>query len=81
MCIYIYDSQFNLGMIRIHGSCPAESGLLLVKEKLETFRISIDKDVVCTVSDGASVMEKFGKLYPVLHQLCYSSCCSKRFLS
>ena len=65
-------NSINLGLIRIHGSCPAEKIVELVTNKLEEFSLDLEKDVVGMTSDGASVMVKFGRLSPGYLQLCYN---------
>lgn len=62
----------NLGMVPVVGSCPAEKALELVKEKLKSFNIIFNDDIVATMSDGAAVMQKFGRLSSQFHQLCYN---------
>ena len=73
--IHIYyeggDSD-NLGLIRIHGSCPADKMIELVSSKLNLFEIDYEKDVVATTSDGASVMTRFRSLCTEVLQLCYN---------
>lgn len=75
MNVHIYyesgESQ-NLGLVRIHGSCPAEKLVELVNNRLRSFHINFDQDIVGTTSDGASVMIKFGSLTPSELQLCYN---------
>jgi len=39
---------------------------------LESFHLKFEKYVIAVTSDGAAVMEKFGKLSPSIHQLCYN---------
>ena len=63
---------WNLGMIRIHGSLPAEAIVDSVESRLKEFGISLADHIVSCVTDGASVMTKFGKLVPCEHNLCYS---------
>jgi len=69
-----YDNKDsdNLGMVPVVGSCPAEKILELVKEKLKSFNIIFNEDIVSTMSDGAAVMQKFGRLSSQFHQLCYN---------
>lgn len=73
--IHIYyssgDSE-NLGLVRIEGSCPAEKLIELVDEKLKSFGLDFNKDIVSTTSDGARVMVKFGRLSQPHQQLCYN---------
>jgi hypothetical protein len=39
---------------------------------VKEFELNMANYVVCSVSDGASVMVTFGKLAPIEHQTCYS---------
>jgi len=75
MNIHIYynttDSD-NLGLVPIEGSCTAEKTLELVDKKLNSFDVSFKQDIVSVMSDGAAVMQKFGKLSPAYQQLCYN---------
>ena len=65
------DLVKNLGMIPIFGSMPAESAVKLATQRLKDFDIDMEKDIVGSTADGASVMTKFGKLIPPLHVSCY----------
>lgn len=62
---------FNLGIIRIKSTCPAEVVEELTEEKLKEFELSLF-DIVGVTSDGAAVMVKFGRQFGVIHQLCYN---------
>ena len=66
------NEHWNLGLKRISGSLPADKAVSIVTEKLEEFGLNIADQIVCSVTDGASVMVKFGKLIPTEHQTCYS---------
>ena len=45
----------------------------MLKEKLAKFGVIPVVHVVASTTDGAKVMEKFGKIMkPVWHQLCYA---------
>ena len=73
--IYEYRSTYqrevwNLGMQRIVGSLPAEGVVELVRQKLAEFWDKLDKLIVATVNDGASVMVNYGKLIEPEQQLC-----------
>lgn len=60
----------NLGLIRVHGSATAEACKNLLEQKLEEVDLCLKNDVVAVVTDGASVMLKFGRLIGKHHQLC-----------
>ena len=70
--LHTRDEFWNFGMQRITGSMPAEKVVELVRNKLLEFGIYLDKHVVATVNDGASVMVKYGKLIEPEQQLCYA---------
>lgn len=61
---------FNLGLIRVHGSLPAEACVAKVNMKLDEFGLSLEKDISCIKTDGANVMKKVGRLVPSEHLLC-----------
>ena len=50
----------------------AERVVDLVRQKLFEFGIDLNKHIVATVNDGASVMVKYGKLIEAEQQLCYA---------
>lgn len=61
---------YNLGMIRVQGSMPAEACINKLKSKLQEFGLSLDEDIVCICTDGASVMKKVGRLVSSHKVLC-----------
>ena len=61
----------NLGMISVYGSCTADTTQELYDKRLEKFGLN-SNDIVGTSSDGAAVMEKFGKQIESLHIMCYA---------
>lgn len=62
---------FNLGLIRIPGSCPAEEVERLFWIKLQEFGMNKEDVIGCT-SDGARVMIKFARMLDAIHQLCFN---------
>lgn len=70
--LHMQAKHFNLGLNRIRGSCNAENCIDLVKKKLNSFGIELQKDIIAMTTDGASVMVKVGKLMPCYQQLCYA---------
>lgn len=66
------DFFWNLGLIRVYGSMPAESRVSILNTKLTEFGLILEKDIVNITTDGASVMKKLGRLITPLHQLCYA---------
>ncbi|CAH0405771.1 unnamed protein product [Chilo suppressalis] len=63
---------WNLGLIRVFGSMPAENGVSILKTKLTEFGLILEKDIINITTDGASVMKKLGRLISPSHQLCYA---------
>lgn len=61
---------WSLGLVRVHGSMPAENCVILLRNKLKSFGLNLDTDIVGVCTDGASVMCKVGKLISTEHQLC-----------
>ena len=59
-------------MIRIQGSLNTAKAIKLVEERLQLFGLDLNKDVVATVKDGASLMVKFGKEICLEHVICYA---------
>jgi hypothetical protein len=61
----------SLGLIRVYGSLPAKKFIEQIRQKLDTFGLSLDTDIIAETTDGCSVMVKIGKLLrKSLHQLC-----------
>ncbi|KAJ2948892.1 hypothetical protein O0L34_g5823 [Tuta absoluta] len=65
-------NHFNLGLVRICGSATAEHCIGLLKERLASFGLDLDTDIIANTTDGASVMVKLGKLLNCSHQLCFT---------
>ena len=59
-------------MTRISGSLPAEKAAAAITEKVAEFGLEIGDSIICSVTDGASMMVKFGKLVPTEHQTCHT---------
>ena len=73
MNINLHDSEgktYNLGLVRILGSCTSEKILNMVNERLLNFGLNLEDHIVGATSDGAAVMVKFGRLAPSICQLC-----------
>lgn len=67
------DSKiWNLGLVRIRGSLDAEKCLALVEKRLKRFNLLITDNIVCIITDGASVMTKIGKITTTYQQLCFA---------
>lgn len=63
---------WNVGLIRILGSMPAEKGVSLLTQRLKIFNLNLDNDIVSVTTDGASVMKKMGSLIKCNQQLCFA---------
>lgn len=61
---------WNLGLLRINGSLPAKKCVELLSDKLNHYGLSLEKNIICLINDGAAVMQKVGKLVPAAQQLC-----------
>jgi len=73
MNINVHDKTsrvFNLGLIRIVGTCKAEKVVATVTNHLKEFHLSFENDIVATSNDGASVMVKYGRECPTEMQIC-----------
>lgn len=70
--IHHVDTNFNLGLVPVYGSCNAGRILELVQERLAEFNLNIITDVISATNDGAAVMVSFGKLSKIINQECYS---------
>jgi hypothetical protein len=54
------------------GSLTSERSLELVAKKLDMYGLTLENDIICIITDGASVMTKMGRLSPTYHQLCFA---------
>lgn len=63
------DTMWNLGLVRVQGSLPAEKCVDIIYKKLMDFKLNMN-DIVSVTTDGASVMVKLGKIINAEHQLC-----------
>ena len=70
--IHQKNKHWNLGLTRVSGSFPAEKAAEIVSERVEEFGLNLADWIVCSVTDGASMMVKFGKIVPTEHQTCYT---------
>ena len=68
--IHYVGGYINLGMIALIGKMDAENIIKIIQMKLEEFKLSYTDDIACSVTDGASVMVKMGRLSPCQHQQC-----------
>ena len=51
---------------------PASKAIDLITKKHDSFGLSLDKDIVASVTDGASLMKKIGYDTKLEHQMCYN---------
>ncbi|GBN32255.1 hypothetical protein AVEN_159821-1 [Araneus ventricosus] len=65
------EKHFNLGLIRIHGSCIAEHTNSLIKKNAWKASVLI-LTLILIDTDGASVMVKVGKLMSFYQKLCFA---------
>ena len=75
MCLNLHGREsevIGLGMVRVHGTLPAEKAVQLTRNKLNEFGLSVEKHILGVVSDGASVMVKYVRLLGVAHQICHA---------
>ena len=72
MNLYLHHEQSfqSLGMVRVKGSMKTEKPIKLVRERLSKFNLNLDTVIVSTVTDGASVVMKFGRDTRPLHIAC-----------
>ena len=63
---------WSLGLVRVQGKMPATTCIALLEKKLGEFGLDLKHDIVCIVTDGASVMTAVGKLIDAEQQLCYA---------
>jgi len=57
-------------MVRVKGSMKTEKPIKLVRERLSKFNLNLDTVIVSTITDGASVVMKFGRDTRPLHIVC-----------
>ena len=74
MNVNVHGSKniWNLGLSRINGRFAAENCVKLLEDKLESFQLNIRNDISCIVTDGASMMQKVGRLLPCEQILCFA---------
>ena len=61
------EKKFNcLGLRRIKGRCPGTKLAQHFREHFDKYGVNL-KSVVCVTTDGASIMNVFGRELPCLH--------------
>ena len=69
--LHLPDGDFiRIGLKRIRGSMKAEGCLKLTEEILDFYDLMV-KDSPASCTDGASLMEKYGRLLKIIHQMCH----------
>ena len=63
----------SLGLVRINGSMNTEKAIQFVRDHLEKFHLNLDNDIIATITEGASVMMKFGKTTTPIHIACLAN--------
>ncbi|KAG5667441.1 hypothetical protein PVAND_015421 [Polypedilum vanderplanki] len=66
------NATYNTGLVRILDSCPAEDMLIIIKNHLNDFGISLDKDIVGSTQDGAAINKKFIRISNIIGQFCFN---------
>lgn len=74
MNIIIHTNQklFNIGLVRMKKSGTAVNCIQYLEDRLKEFGVLLSEDVVSFTTDGASTMQKIGKLIVPKQQLCYA---------
>ena len=68
----VVGTVWSLGLVCVSGSMPSAKCIQLVENKLKENGLSLQNDIVCITTDGASLMTKVGKSIAAFHQLCYA---------
>lgn len=61
---------FNLGLVFIPGKCGAVEVRDMVLKHLDKFGLKLERHIVACTTDGAAVMQKFGRESPTEMMLC-----------
>jgi len=74
--VHALNGKFwSLGLTRVEGSMCAKDCIKLAQTRLSLHGLSLQNDIVCIITDGASVMSKVGKLLAgtgPYQQLCFA---------
>lgn len=69
--VHVNDGRkYNLGLVFIPGKCGAEEVKSIVMKHLHEFGLSMQRHVLASTTDGAAVMQKFGRECPTEMVLC-----------
>ena len=67
------EKLYGLGILRIKESFPAEKAAKVLEERLASYGLSLDEDIFGATTDGASVMQKLGRILDLsCHQMCHA---------
>jgi len=61
---------YNLGLVRICGSVPAETMVKVVDKRLEEFGIDSSREICAAISDGTPIMSCFAWKMKLVHVIC-----------
>ena len=70
--VHMGAEPINLGLVSVGGSCPAEKAKELVEQRLNEYTLTVQNHIIGETTDGASVMEKYGRMIECLHFMCYA---------
>ena len=68
--VHVEDEFWSLKLARVVASLPAEKCIKLVQKVFKQFMLNYDEDIVYITTDGASVMQKVGRLSNCDQQFC-----------
>ena len=72
ICLHQKGYSINLGLETIDGSLSAEQLSEMLRNRLASFSIDFDSQIVSIVTDGCSQMTKLGRIVNVDQQLCHA---------
>ena len=70
--IHEQNQHFKLGLIRVSRLYPAKRLLETLDHHLHSFRLTLERSVICVLTDGAAVVKKMDELCNTEHQLYYA---------
>lgn len=59
-------------MIFVNGKCDSQKIIHLVEQHLLSFNLNLEKDIIASTNDSASVMGKYNRFIDPIGQLCYN---------
>lgn len=72
LILHSNENFFNLGLIRLKKSGTAINCVQYIEERLKEYELSLSKDIVGFTTDGASTMQKIGKIIEPKQQMCFA---------